>query len=215
MLKDLIRNGALREGNIQACLPGEEDYPYPFIKVCDTDTYVDDQGLNPRFSACVWIDVFPLDHYPDNRLAYRACFVAQMLRTGALLMETGREGLKKGPLMRAVAGVLCRLLGGYQKITALLDRRGKAMDRRYEKSGHLGNGAWAFPKLGKDYFTETEVKPTVMHLFEDREFPIPADYDGYLTHFYGDYMTLPPEEARGTHHIAAYRIEETAQADAR
>jgi len=36
--------------------------------------------------------------------------------------------------------------------------------------------------------------------FEDRKFKCVADYNTYLTHLYGDYMQLPPEEKRKTHH---------------
>ena len=29
---------------------------------------------------------------------------------------------------------------------------------------------------------------------------LPHDYDAYLHHFFGDYMTLPPVEQRASHH---------------
>ena len=36
--------------------------------------------------------------------------------------------------------------------------------------------------------------------FEDMMAPIPVGYDNYLRGIYGDYMKLPPEEKRETHH---------------
>ena len=47
----------------------------------------------------------------------------------------------------------------------------------------------------------------VLHRFEDQEFYIPVGYDALLTACYGDYMTLPPEEKRVTHHsfVAYYK----------
>lgn len=37
--------------------------------------------------------------------------------------------------------------------------------------------------------------------FEDMEIVIPSNYDKILKSIYGDYMTLPPEENRVTHHL--------------
>ena len=36
--------------------------------------------------------------------------------------------------------------------------------------------------------------------FEDKTFWIPEGYDAILREYYGDYMQLPPEEKRVTHH---------------
>lgn len=40
--------------------------------------------------------------------------------------------------------------------------------------------------------------------FEGYEFNAPRRYDEYLTHLYGNYMKIPPEEGRITHNIEAY-----------
>ena len=40
----------------------------------------------------------------------------------------------------------------------------------------------------------------MLHKFEDKEFYIPKEYDKYLTGVYGNYMELPPEEKRISHH---------------
>lgn len=40
--------------------------------------------------------------------------------------------------------------------------------------------------------------------FEDTQMPIPIGYDDYLKQAFGDYMELPPEEARVAHHEAVF-----------
>ena len=52
--------------------------------------------------------------------------------------------------------------------------------------------------------------------FEDVTLPVPKDYEQLLTTIYGDYMTLPPEEKRVTHHsYRVYRREDFEQSSER
>ena len=45
--------------------------------------------------------------------------------------------------------------------------------------------------------------------FEEQRFKAISAYDTYLSSIYGDYMTLPPEEKRVSHHtFKAYYLEE-------
>lgn len=45
------------------------------------------------------------------------------------------------------------------------------------------------------------VKETIRVPFEDAEFPVVKEYDAYLTHLYGDYMTPPPVADRHPEHL--------------
>ncbi|MCX4363615.1 MAG: LicD family protein, partial [Clostridia bacterium] len=49
--------------------------------------------------------------------------------------------------------------------------------------------------LEKSVFTDLMKIP-----FENKEFYAVAKYDTYLSSIYGDYMKLPPEEKRVSHH---------------
>ena len=60
----------------------------------------------------------------------------------------------------------------------------------------------------RDYYEVEWIFPTVMHRFETRELPIPDDYHGLLTFFYGDYMTPPPKEQQRDHHLKAWWLTE-------
>ena len=57
-------------------------------------------------------------------------------------------------------------------------------------------------KLGwyRNIFPYEYFKTTVEVPFEDGTINIPVDYDGYLRQDFGDYMKMPPENERKTHH---------------
>lgn len=64
-------------------------------------------------------------------------------------------------------------------------------------------------------FKEKEVFPSgtfdkIIDLpFENLSLPAPEKFDTILTQFYGDYMTLPPEEKRFySHEFHAYKLED-------
>ena len=63
-------------------------------------------------------------------------------------------------------------------------------------------------ELLEDYFKKEWIFPFINHKFENREFHIPLNYDKYLTQFYGDYLTPPPEEKRTRHSFKAYYVED-------
>lgn len=42
--------------------------------------------------------------------------------------------------------------------------------------------------------------------FDELELPGAADYDGYLSVKYGDYMTLPPEDKRKIHPVSKIKM---------
>lgn len=55
--------------------------------------------------------------------------------------------------------------------------------------------------MEKESIKSEWVKELIRVPFEDGEFPIVKEYDAYLTHLYGDYMTPPPVEKRVAEHI--------------
>ncbi len=56
------------------------------------------------------------------------------------------------------------------------------------------------PYNKKLFYNVNDLFPVKMMQFEDDEYPIPGNYDKYLTVMYGDYMTLPPEDKRYVKH---------------
>lgn len=216
---DYERLKALAEGighkfeGIELRLPGDYGFPYSFIKAVDKRYVAMEDNRTEEYQAYAWVDIFPLDHFPDQSIAHRFW----LMRLSALIMILSsntvsddymrRRGYYSEPIKRVMfAGskVLCSLLGGSSCVAKRIDYLGKKMDSKFKKSNHVGNGA--LPNGMKDFYEVAWFEPVMKHAFEDGVFNIPVNYDANLTNFYGDYMQLPPEEKRAAHEIEVYRV---------
>lgn len=70
------------------------------------------------------------------------------------------------------------------------------------------SGEWLVAYSGasgkKDVYKAEWFEGTQAFSFEDSIIEVPIGYDAYLRHMYGDYMQLPPEEKRVSHHPHFY-----------
>ncbi len=169
----------------------------PSVKVIRHDKQVSE-------TASAWIDVFPLDGMPDNRILrcihkYYLLYRRAMYRYSTI--ETIKDvNKKKRPFAE-------RALLGIAKIIPVKaifkrDRELRKLDRAlkrfpYSRCGYLVNamGAWKF----KEMFNKSVYGNGSWYTFEDTEIFGPEDYDFVCTQLYGDYMT-PPKENERNHH---------------
>ena len=200
-------------GGLKICLPCDENYVYPFIKVCSPNIVVESYAeKNTGIENNLWIDIFPLDHLPDNTFLHWVCVWFQQVQKKSMRASMHSEefaeilGWKNGIFRRIVcsgAKLFCRCLGGTGKIARNLDAFAKYIDRKCRASHHVGDASW--PNGMNDYFNTGWFFPAIKMQFEGHAFNVPKDYDSYLTKFYGDYMTPPPKDKRQTHYLTAYR----------
>lgn len=65
----------------------------------------------------------------------------------------------------------------------------------------------------KERIPKKWIEDRIMHRFESVEVMIPKDYVEYLTHFYGDYMQIPPVEKRDKHTIDYINLDKRESID--
>ena len=213
-IRQLYRSGEAEIEGVVLTLPGDKGSSYPFIKAQDRSYVVMEDKRDEEHRAFVWVDVFPMDHFPDDEATHQK-YVKKITRLVQILSSNTitkeyliSRGYYTNPIKRVKllgSQILYRLMGGSEKISRKIDRTARDMDTKYKTSNHVGDGAW--PNGMKDYFPMEAVEPVEKHKFEDGEFNIPKNYDLYLTLFYGDYMKIPPESEREDHHITVYRVE--------
>lgn len=167
-------------------------YPANFAKIRNNNTTFVETSLGGcDINHGVYIDIFPLDYYPEERaFAYEVEKLLLTLRISTVFAKT-----KMKMKTRIVRLISCVLYPSHKK--ALIRR--ETMFKTVPKSGLIANncGAWGKKEIvPADWYGEG-----VPVMFEGMQLMAPVEYDKWLTQVYGDYMQLPPVEKRVGHHF--------------
>lgn len=151
------------------------------------------------------IDVMPLDGTPDNG-ALRKLYFGKMMfyrfLCGAANVHTGI--LTSRPKWEQCVLKICRALRLYKVLT--VQKIYKCMDKAFHKqkvyeATHIGTlvGAYKTREIVPAEYFGLDKEPVYLD-FEDMKIRAPKQYDLYLTHMYGEYKNLPPENQRKVHY---------------
>ena len=66
LMEILAKQKNLITQNIEIKTPYSDNYQYPFIKVIDNTTFVQETSMRKKYTTSIWIDIFPLDNIPDD-----------------------------------------------------------------------------------------------------------------------------------------------------
>lgn len=161
-----------------------------------------------------WLDVFPLDGMPKNklhnklrqfRLLYRRMWMQISVFDEIVTLNKKRSRLEN-MIIAVVRHTPIQHWVKYDKMWKKLDKAMKAC--KAETAEYYVNfmGMYKF----KDMIPKSVYGNGASYRFEDADFNGPEDYDAFLTKLYGDYMKLPPVETRNKHmtKIASIDIED-------
>lgn len=186
-------------------LAGRDDCVETFLKVCRKGTVM----VEKTFGRELWgvnVDVFPIDGAPAEGLdAHYAALNA--LREKAFRLCPYYKSVRKGRFSLMVKYALKRLR--YPSFVSFKSLKKKLVDGQkalpYESSEVVGI---YFAAEKTRTFMEKPVYDEIGSLpFEGKEYPTVRNFDRYLSRLYGDYMQLPPEEKRVSHHAYDSYIE--------
>ena len=153
----------------------------------------------------VWMDVFPLDGLPENRLL-REMHLFHVKLCKALYKFTQIDYVSTNRTNRPLSE---RFLIRFARITRIgrllnADRRLEKLDKVLQKYDYDTCAyAWNFSGC----YGKREVVPHIQlggsrtAEFEGMQVSIPEAAEDYLTSIYGDYMKLPPEDQRKSHEV--------------
>ncbi|MCR5230030.1 MAG: LicD family protein [Solobacterium sp.] len=192
-------------------LSGDRDdgFAMPFAKVFDRNIeIVEESKLYRHDSDHLWIDIFPIDGFPDDWETN-----GYLKKIGNFRRNIGRSvtipGTRRGKesiwktLVRIPVAAVYNLIG-YRRFRDGMIRT--ALQYPYDQCEYVGLSCWndnsaALVHRRSDF----ETKDTMM--FEGHELPIFGNYISLLEKRYSKkWYELPPESVRQSHYIQARRI---------
>lgn len=174
-------------------------YGLPFAKVEKTGTvFIENKQINSKAHKGIYVDIFPYDHFENSFIRQGAVLkvirAIVQVKTG---IQTWREedGINLKRLMKNIPSLMLApffsksfLVKTYHKIAT----RANSINTDYYYQDTSEYGKWIIPV--------SAMEKMITVTFEDTSFNVPMGYHQYLTHVYGDYMKLPPEDKRENRH---------------
>ncbi len=177
-------------------------YCMNFAKIRDCRTTMVEYSVHKHpMNHGVFIDIFPLDYYPEDARSQKAMDLNQRLFKLRLRAEVTIPPQSRSRFPRNLPADCATALAWlrYPSFRKALETR-EALQREAKPSKLWANycGAW-----GKKEIMPMEWYGAGTPLsFEGMTVMGPKHYDKWLTQVYGDYMQLPPVEKRVGHHYA-------------
>lgn len=162
-----------------------------YAKIEDTSTILDDAAFNVPLEdkTGINIDIFPLNRFDciDTRIkrVHRYIYLLGGAFSNSKLHKSTFNKLRKKILRLLLGGKPIYLQNKIERISYSLTKG--------EKLGSI------FDNPNIDPIPEYWYGKGKRYIFENLTLVGPEDYDKYLTHMYGDYMTPPPNNKRVAH----------------
>ena len=169
-----------------------------FAKVSRKGTKMVDRELG-RALWGVNVDIFPIDGAPEDDLeGHYAQMCAKREWIGRLC-----------PFYKVVGHDKLKWLIKYLVKRLRYPYKGNCADIKEDINAALWSCRFEDASLAGAYFGDDDIREFMPRewfetytklLFEGKHYSVIAEYDAYLHRLFGDYMQLPPEEHRITHH---------------
>lgn len=179
----------------------DPEHYHCFAKLRDSrTTFIENTTQHlKRMNQGIYIDIFPFDFYPDNKLQARWFDLRKFLfryrvRSMFYIPQDYERGLGNA-LRRILMWAARQLIPSEREALMKSEQMYKSV-----KPGQLliNNGSpWGRREIVKRVWMEK----TEYHVFERLSIRIPISAKAYLQKVYGDYLQLPPVEERKTHHF--------------
>lgn len=181
----------------------DKGYGYTYAKVRKKNTiYLERVAQDSTANNGIFVDIFPYDNYPDNRLK-RKLLCSQLTILKMILKvkchfypwkETEHTNVKRWFIYLPIRFFACF------SEKEIIKRKYLRLATSYNKEKTTQVFPQVAERLGATVMKREYLEQTISMKFENILFSAPKEYDAYLTELYGDYMTPPPLDKRKNIH---------------
>lgn len=173
-------------------------YPRFYAKLRDSrTTYIEKSMVERRMNHGVYIDVFPLDGYPDS--SKEAKKLERLKRRYKLRLDCANAFPEKQKITTRLFFTAERLLGFHRRTQITAKKLDDLLSAYPTDSSALwcNHGNW---QGVREYAPREQYGEGREAQFEDMTVTVPEDHDAYLTQKYGDWRADLPEDEKVGHH---------------
>lgn len=179
------------------CYELDNNWFYTYGKVTDEQTLLYEPDKKSGIESAIFVDVFVYDNAPENEKELQKMFrkrdIYRKLSNLQIYKNFYVKKKTKYNFIRYPLHLLMQLFPKRYFIKKGIEVSKKYSDITTIKVGNFTSSSkMTCDKKVFDSFIDVE--------FEGRKYKAPVGYDQWLRSFYGDYMKLPPEEKRVSHH---------------
>ncbi len=186
----------------------DPEHDITWAKFRDRFSYMDDPGGPYPYCQGIPIDIFPA--YLQTRRQFR-------LRSLFGVIEPFCNPPDRTSPRYSLKHNLFNIANGLGQRAFLLLMKIAPLKRAFLRWGDKGERGWCYDpeRPWFQFFPEDCVFPLSMIRFEGIEFSCPHDVERYLTIYFGDWRTPPPESRRSVHGVGAIHITDAGPAPSR
>jgi lipopolysaccharide cholinephosphotransferase len=190
---------------------------YTYAKLCDKRTYLREDGYPEIETLGVFVDIFPMDFIPDNkierffyaktlylfdRLIYTSVsknffrstsFIKTIIKT---ILFTPLALVSKSIGTKKLVNTTLRLMQKHNALLHCKDTLQKCNDKNMNYVGFLPNKYGYKEVFPVDWFENLDTLE-----FEGYSLSVISEYKSYLSLLYKNYMQPPPEDKRVSNHV--------------
>ena len=173
----------------------DPNYAFSFTRlVNDNTTFCSKMFSYQGYHAGICIDIFPLDLWDIDRGTNLYSEIKHLNMENSTWMRMKNPHLDEQNKIRVQQWSKIDPLSAYKEINRF------AQTFQNEPVDYVANAVTTVYPYGKEVFAKHTFDNAIMSPFENLSLPIPAGYHEILSNTYGDYMSFPPLEIRGTRH---------------
>ena len=161
----------------------------------DNTTFIESSSRQLPIHHGIFIDIFPLDGYPEDPLQRRAL----EWKKRVYLQLLGASFAPPEGCLHKLGYAIKRLLGLHRHTARIAARYDRLLKQYPLEASSLwcNHGNW---QGKREYALREQYGPGVWGSFEDLPVRLPSRWDAYLTQKYGDYTQDPPKAMQVSHH---------------